>query len=93
MPALTQQKDQLMPEHETTPDQSADPHANGANLQRIVVAYGMAIFTMVIGTALWAPAENSERAFRLLHWWKRAPEPAPEDPTPPDQRRAERAKR
>jgi hypothetical protein len=82
-----------MPEYESTSDQSADPQAKGADLQRIVVVYGMAIFTMVIGTALWAPAENSERAFRLLHWWKRAPEPASEDPTSSDQRHAESALR
>ncbi|GAA3077895.1 hypothetical protein [Streptomyces glomeratus] len=68
--------------------QSAEPHATGTGVQAIVVAFGMFIFTTVIATALYGPAENSERAFRLLNLWKRDPEPAP-----PAQRRAERTKR
>ncbi|WP_267885791.1 MULTISPECIES: hypothetical protein [unclassified Streptomyces] len=37
----------------------------------------MGVITMVVGTALYGTPEHSERMFRLLHWWKRDPQPAP----------------
>lgn len=84
MPAPAEQRDDPpMPQHATTPTEPAEPHPTGADLQKIMVFYGMALFTMVVGTALYGPPEKSERAFRLLHWWKRDSEP-----TPAAQRRA-----
>ncbi|MEV5915815.1 hypothetical protein AB0M00_43900 [Streptomyces chartreusis] len=72
----------------TTPPDTVEPHDTGAGLQRVVVYFGMGIATMVVGTALYGPDKNSERAFRILHWWKRDPEPAPAV-----EQRAPRAKR
>ncbi|WP_128380427.1 hypothetical protein [Streptomyces cavernae] len=82
-----------MPQAETTQTEAAQPHATGSGLQTVVAIFGMSMFAMVVGTALYGPPENSERAFRLLHWWKRDPEPIPEAPTPPGQRRSQRTKR
>ncbi|WP_333745666.1 hypothetical protein [Streptomyces sp. IBSBF 2950] len=76
-----------MPQDKTTPTESAESHVGGG-LQTVVITFGMCLVSVVVGTALFGPAEKSERAFRLLHWWKRDPEPAP-----PAQRRAQRAKR
>ncbi|MFJ8551250.1 hypothetical protein [Streptomyces sp. NPDC093676] len=69
-----------MPQAKATP--------TGAGLQTTLALFGMAIVGTVIGTALFGSPEKSERAFRLLHWWKRDPEPAP-----PAQGRAQRTKR
>jgi hypothetical protein len=82
-----------MPQAKPTATESAEPHATGAGLQAVMVTFGMCIVTMVVGTALYGPKENSERAFRLLHWWKRHPEPAPEEPTLAAKRRTQRAQR
>ncbi len=92
MPAAADQKDSTMPQTETTQAEAAQPHSTGSGLQTVMVAFGMSIVAMVVGTALYGPPENSERAFRLLHWWKRDPEPAPEAPTP-SPRRSQRTKR
>ncbi|MFF3991488.1 hypothetical protein ACFY0B_43965 [Streptomyces sp. NPDC001797] len=82
-----------MPQSKATPTESAEPDATNAGLQTVLVVFGMSIVTMVVATALYGPPENSERAFRLLHWWKRDSEPAPEEPAPSTPRRSQRTKR
>lgn len=73
-----------MPRDNTTPPDTAEPAAADPGLQKLVVVFALGTVATVVGTALYGPAEQSERAFRLLHWWKRDPEP--------DGRRAVRAK-
>ncbi|MFD8384253.1 hypothetical protein ACFV2X_38025 [Streptomyces sp. NPDC059679] len=82
-----------MPQTETTQAEATQPHATGPGLQTVVAVFGMSIVAMVVGTALYGPPENSERAFRLLHWWKRDPEPDSEALTPSGQRRSQQTKR
>ncbi|MFI8792593.1 hypothetical protein [Streptomyces sp. NPDC055105] len=76
-----------MPRAKTAPPDTTESHTVDPGLQKLVVSFALLTFSTVVATALYGPAENSERAFRLLHWWKR--EPAPE----PDERRTVRAKR
>lgn len=75
-----------MPRARTNPP-DAEPQAAPSGLQWTVAIFGMLVVGTVVSTALYGPAEKSERAFRLLHWWKRAPESAPEESTPPGRRR------
>jgi hypothetical protein len=61
----------------TTQTDATQPHTTGTCIQTVVAVWAMGIATMVVGTALYGPPENSDRAFQLLHWWKRNPEPSP----------------
>jgi hypothetical protein len=72
-----------VPQRQTSQEQPAQPPAVGANIQTVVAAGALGLFATVVLTALYGPAETSERAFRLLHWWKRNPEPAPDEPPAP----------
>ncbi|MFG2359349.1 hypothetical protein [Streptomyces sp. NPDC048521] len=90
MPAPADQKDPPMPRAKTTPTNSAEPNAADNDLQKEVIRFGMVLITMVVVTALYAPREYSQRAFRMINIWKRDPEPAPEEDTPPAKRRAPR---
>lgn len=77
-----------MPQYKTTETEIEQHTPQVPGLQMVVTIWGLSLITMVVGTALYGPAENSERAFRLLHWWKRDPEPRPDA-----QRRSPPAKR
>ncbi|MFJ5212292.1 hypothetical protein [Streptomyces nigra] len=56
-----------------------------AKLAFPALIFGMAVTTVVLVTALYGPKENSERAFRLLGFLKKADEP--DKPQPPRQAR------
>ncbi len=56
-----------------------EPQAAGSGLQTAVVVFGMTLFTMVVGTALYGTQEQSERAFRLLPWLRPRPEPTSDE--------------
>ncbi len=77
-----------MPRARTNTTDSAEPQAAPSGLQWAVATFGMLVVGTVVSTALYGPPENSDRAFRLLHWWKRNSEP-----TSDEQRRAPRAGR
>jgi hypothetical protein len=47
-----------------------------------VVVFGMAATTAVLGTALYGSEEKSERAFRVMNWVRKAPEPDKPQPSP-----------
>ncbi|NUS25006.1 MAG: hypothetical protein HOV92_12390 [Streptomyces sp.] len=64
-----------MPQAKAAPAPVEEPPSTGAGLQTTLAVFGMTLIGTVVGTALFGPAEKSERAFRLLHWWKRDPEP------------------
>lgn len=66
-----------MPQRRTTPAEPTESHATGSGIQTAVAGWMMLMATMVVGTALYGTPEQSERAFRILHWWKRDPEPDP----------------
>ncbi|MEU5742100.1 hypothetical protein ABZ784_29415 [Streptomyces tendae] len=53
---------------------SAESQAAGSGLQTAVTVFGMTLFTMVVGAALYGTPEQSERAFRLLPWLRPHPE-------------------
>lgn len=77
-----------MPHTEITEQDPPEPQpAVDPGLQKMVVMFGMALFSTVVCTALYGPDKNSERAFRLLPWLRRKPE-AEDDEQP-----AVRAKR
>lgn len=42
-----------MPRQEQAPDHCTDPHVNGADLQKIILVWGIGLFTMVVLTALY----------------------------------------
>ena len=46
-----------------------------ADADAVVLAAQVAVAGVLVLTALYAPSENSERAFRLLDWMRRSPEP------------------
>ncbi|KPC73480.1 hypothetical protein ADL27_52160 [Streptomyces sp. NRRL F-6602] len=52
-----------------------EPQATGSGLQTGAAVFGMALVAMVVGTALYGPPDQSERAFRLLPWLRPRPEP------------------
>ncbi|MFF4527037.1 hypothetical protein [Streptomyces bluensis] len=64
-----------MPRANTTPIQIHLPPGVATNLVVAVVVFGMAATAVVLGTALYGPEEKSERAFRLMNWLKKTPEP------------------
>lgn len=64
-----------MPRANTTPVQIHLPSGVATNLVVAVVVFGMAASAVVVGTALYGPEEESERAFRLIDRLKKAPEP------------------
>lgn len=77
-----------MPHTEITEHDEPEPQpAVDPGLQKMVVLFGMAVFSAVVGTALYGTKEQSERAFRLLPWLRRKPEPEA------DERPAEQAER
>lgn len=71
-----------MPRANTTPIQINIPPGVAANLLVTVFAFGMVGTAAVVGTALYGPEENSERAFRLLNWLRRTPETEAPEPAP-----------
>jgi hypothetical protein len=71
-----------MPRSNTVPIQIQLPPGAATNLAVAVVVFGMAGIAVVVGTALYGPEENSERAFRLLNWLKPEKTPDPEVPEP-----------
>lgn len=52
------------------------------NLLVSVASFGMVGIAVVLGTALYGPEENSERAFRVMDRLKRSPEPEKPQPSP-----------
>lgn len=68
--------------HEPVPAPAEEPPAGASGLHTAVAVFGMSMVGMVVATALYGPHENSERAFRLLHWWKRDEETAPDGKKP-----------
>ncbi|MFF4542255.1 hypothetical protein [Streptomyces aureus] len=77
-----------MPQNKATSTPAEDSAPTVTGLQITLAAFTMSLVATVVGTALYGPEEQSERAFRLLHWWKRDPQPAPDAP-----RRTQRTKR
>lgn len=71
-----------MPRANTTPIQIHLPPGVATNLVVAVVVFGMAATAVVLGTALYGPEENSERAFRVMNRLRRAPEPEKPQPSP-----------
>ncbi|MGW6603134.1 hypothetical protein [Streptomyces sp. NPDC055036] len=71
-----------MPRANTTPIQIHLPPGVATNLVIAVVVFGMAATAVVLGTALFGPEENSERAFRVMNRLRRAPEPEEPQPSP-----------
>jgi hypothetical protein len=71
-----------MPRANTTPIQIHLPPGVATNLVVAVVVFGMATAAVVLGTALFGPEENSERAFRVMNRLRRAPEPEKPQPSP-----------
>ncbi|MFF4276177.1 hypothetical protein [Streptomyces sp. NPDC001536] len=57
-----------------------------AGTDSALLAFKLIVFGVLLGTALYAPRENSDRAFRLLDLMTGTPEPPA--PTPPVRRRA-----
>lgn len=71
-----------MPQAKNTPTPTEAPPHSPNGLQTAVVVFLMGAAGTVLGTALFGSDVQSERAFRVMHWWKRpAPEPAPEGPS------------
>lgn len=68
-----------MPRAQNTPPEPTEPQPADPGLQKMVVMFGMALFSTVVCTALYGPDKNSERAFRLLPWLRRKPEPEPDE--------------
>lgn len=79
-----------MPYDEITHQDDEQQSAEVTPLQWTLAGFAMALTTMVVTTALYGTKEQSERAFRLLPWLKRSPEPAAEEDTPPTRRRTPR---
>lgn len=52
------------------------------NLVVAVAVFGMATTAVVLGTALYGPKENSERAFRVMDRLKKTPEAEKPQPSP-----------
>ncbi|MFE9446353.1 hypothetical protein ACFYO2_47440 [Streptomyces sp. NPDC006602] len=50
--------------------ETADQRVEGTDTAATVLAVQLAVLGVVLFTALYAPHENSERAFRLLDWMK-----------------------
>jgi hypothetical protein len=71
-----------MPRANTTPIQIHLPPGVATNLVVAVVVFGMATTAVVLGTALYGPEENSERAFRVMNRLRRAPDPEKPQPSP-----------
>ncbi|MFJ2566545.1 hypothetical protein ACIO02_27045 [Streptomyces sp. NPDC087568] len=71
-----------MPRATTPPIQIHLPPGTATKLVVAVVVFGMATTAAVLGTALYGPKENSERAFRILDRLKKAPEPEKPQPSP-----------
>ncbi|WP_330294060.1 hypothetical protein [Streptomyces sp. NBC_00576] len=71
-----------MPRANTTPIQIHLSPGVATNLVVAVVVFGMATTAVVLATALYGREENSERAFRVMNWLRRAPEPEKPQPSP-----------
>lgn len=69
-----------MPHTEITEHDEPEPQPADLGLQKLVVSCGLALFSTVVLTALYGTKEQSERAFRLLPWMRRKPEPEPDEP-------------
>ncbi|MET8451648.1 hypothetical protein [Streptomyces sp. NPDC005209] len=63
--------------------------AAGTGTDSTVLAVKLVVLGVLLGTALYAPREKSERAFRLLDLMKGSPEPAAPAPAPPVRRRTQ----
>ncbi|MFD9249534.1 hypothetical protein [Streptomyces bottropensis] len=72
-----------MPSTASAPIQINIPPGVLTNLLVTMVGFGMVTAAAVLGTALYGPKENSERAFRVMDWLKRSPEPEKPQPSPP----------
>ena len=71
-----------MPSANTPPIQASLPPGVATTLVAVVVGFGVVAAGTVLGTALYGPEENSERAFRVMDWFKRSPEPENPQPSP-----------
>ncbi|MDH6604521.1 hypothetical protein M2164_000156 [Streptomyces sp. SAI-208] len=69
--------------------ETADPRDGGT----VVFTAVLVFFGVVACTALYAPREYSDRAFRLLDWMKGSSEPAAPEPEPPGRRRGQKGGR
>ncbi|MFE1451902.1 hypothetical protein [Streptomyces olivaceoviridis] len=79
-----------MPRAKTTSTESEEPSSTATDFQREMARYVMILAGAVIFTALYAPKEYSERAFRVIDKFKRSPEPEADEDTPPARRRTHR---
>ncbi|MEW1565806.1 hypothetical protein AB0454_22805 [Streptomyces sp. NPDC093509] len=69
-----------MPKATPVPAPVEESSPTHSGLQITLAVFGMSLIGTVVGAALFGNEEQSERAFRLLHWWKRDPEPDQEKP-------------
>ncbi|MGW3308222.1 hypothetical protein ACWDG9_16730 [Streptomyces sp. NPDC001073] len=69
--------------------ETADQRAGGTVVFTVVLVF----FGVVACTALYAPREYSDRAFRLLDWMKESSEPAAPEPERPGRRRGQKGGR
>lgn len=72
---------------------TADRRAGGTGTDMVVVTALLVFFGVVACTALYAPREYSDRAFRLLDWMKGSSEPPAPAPEPPVRRRGQQGGR
>lgn len=71
-----------MPQAKTDPTPTEEPSHRPNGLQVTIAVFVMSTVGTVLGTALFGSDVHSERAFRVMHWWKRpTPEPAPDGPS------------
>ncbi|MFD8799984.1 hypothetical protein [Streptomyces atroolivaceus] len=72
---------------------TTDQHAVDANKDAVLFTARLAAVGVLLLTALYAPGETSERAFRLLDLMKDSPEPPPPAPSASGRRRAQQGGR
>ncbi|MDF2712893.1 MAG: hypothetical protein K0R62_8545 [Nonomuraea muscovyensis] len=65
------------------------PPGTVTHLAVAICGFGMLTATVVLGTALYAPEDKSERAFRLLNWVRKTPQPEKPQPSPQARSRRE----
>ncbi|MGV9289500.1 hypothetical protein [Streptomyces sp. NPDC003719] len=71
-----------MPRANSTPIQIHLPPGVATNLVVVVAVFGMTAAAAILGTALYGPKENSERAFRIIDRLKKEHESEKAEPSP-----------